>query len=74
MCSIPQSTLHHVVNGRGLRDWTAIARISHCLNVSLYFLLFGKSDPVQEKIDDEVLKEIFNGELQIEMKIKKRIK
>lgn len=74
MCDIPVSSLHHIANGRNPTDWAAVARLSRCLDVSLYYLVFGIDDPVSERFKEEIMKEVFSGDFLIEMKIKKRLK
>lgn len=73
MCDMPVSSLHHIANGRKPNDWEAMARLSACLEVPLYYLVFGKQDPMSERLKDEILKEVFSGDFHIEMKIKKKI-
>lgn len=73
MCDIPVSSLHHIANGRNPTDWEAMARLSQCLEVPLFYLVFGKHDPISEKFKDEVLREVFSGDFHIEMKLKRKI-
>ena len=73
LCGIPISSLHHIKNGRVPNDWAAMARLAQCLEVSLYFLVFGKNDPIAEKAKEALFKDMLTGEFHIEMTVKKRI-
>lgn len=74
LSKIPTSSLHHIANGRKTTDILALSRLAETLEVSLYFLLFGKPDPIGDSgLSEKIMKEIFSGDFQVEMKIKKKI-
>ena len=73
MCNIAPSSLHHIVNGRHPRDLTSIARLAQCLEVSMFYLLFGYEDPHHHQVTENLYKEFLSGKFEVEMKLKKRI-
>ncbi len=61
---IPKQTLHGWTTGRSALDLQKVRRVALVLEVPLYELLFGESDP-NEIPTDEILRELFTGDVRV---------
>ena len=65
LTGVKQPTLHGWTTGRGVKNIEDLRKVCEFLNISLYQILFSKSDP-NEKADVEmILQEVFKGEIRI---------
>ncbi len=72
-CGIPLATLHHLKNGRIPRNWSSVAKLAHCLGVSMFYLVFGQEDPIYTDFSEKLLKQVFSGDFQVQINVVKRI-
>ena len=63
---VPVATIHGWVAGRTRPDLGQLKKVATTLEVSIHELAFGESDPF-ETPGDEVLKEIFSGDVRISL-------
>lgn len=69
---IPKQTLHNWTVGRRSVDPDQLKAVASALNVSLHHLLFGTPDP-NEIPNEEILKELFSGDVRVTIqKIERR--
>ena len=61
---IPPQTLHNWTTGRRSVNPEQLKRVASALEISIHYLLFGEADP-NEKLGEEVLKEIFSGDVRV---------
>lgn len=61
---VPVTTLHGWVSGRARPDMKQLKKVSATLQVSIHQLYFGEPDP-HEQLGEEVLKELFSGDLRV---------
>jgi transcriptional regulator with XRE-family HTH domain len=61
---ISKPTIHGWITGRHVRDFGQLKKISLALEVSIHELLYGDADPFEIKAQ-EVLKEIFTGDVRV---------
>ncbi len=61
---INKSTLHAWTVGRGNINLDYLKKVAFALEVSVYQLAYGESDPHEAK-SEEVLREIFNGDVRV---------
>ena len=64
MADVPKPTLHGWMTGRKAMDLTQLKRVASALKISLHELAFGEPDPF-EGTQDEILKEIFSGDVRV---------
>jgi transcriptional regulator with XRE-family HTH domain len=68
LSGVSKSTLHGWTTGRRVRDLSELQRVARILEISIHKLVFGESDPFEEKSEEkaqECLQEIFSGELHV---------
>lgn len=70
---IPKATIHGWTTGRIPTNPEQLKTIANYLRVSFYELLFGESDPY-ESGEEEVLKELFHGDLRVTIHKVQRMK
>jgi transcriptional regulator with XRE-family HTH domain len=61
---VPAQTIHNWSLAKGAINPDQVKKISQVLGVSLHYLLYGEGDP-HEAPFDEVLKEIFSGDVRV---------
>ena len=61
---VPVQTVHNWSLARGAVNPEQVKRVSLVLGVSVHYLLYGEADP-NEQIGEEVLKEIFSGDVRV---------
>lgn len=61
---VPKQTIHNWTLGRKSINPDQIRAVAQVLEVSVYFLLYGENDPFENK-SEEILKEIFSGDVRI---------
>ncbi len=61
---VPVQTIHNWSTARGAVNPDQVKKISQTLGVSVHYLLYGESDP-QEQPSEEILKEIFSGDVRV---------
>ena len=61
---VPKQTLHNWTSGRKLVNPGQLKRVAEALGVSVYYLMFGESDPISHP-GSEFLKEIFSGDVRV---------
>ena len=61
---VPPQTLHHWTVGRKSINPDQVKRLANTLGVSVHFLLFGEADPMESPAE-EILKEIFSGDVRV---------
>lgn len=61
---IPPATLHGWKTGRSGANFDDLKRVCSVLEVPLHELVFGAADPF-EKPGEEILKEIFSGDVRV---------
>lgn len=64
LAGIPNQTLHNWVTGRSMVNPEQLKKVANALEVSLHFLVFGENDPYEQP-SQEVLKEIFSGDVRV---------
>ncbi len=62
--SVPVATIHGWVHGRTHPDLSQLKKVAEALEVSPHLLAFGVSDPYEIPAD-EILKELFTGDLRV---------
>jgi len=72
-CGIPLATLHHLKNGRIPRNWTSVAKLASCLEVSMFYLVFGQEDPIHINFSEKLLEQVFSGDFQVQINVVKKI-
>jgi transcriptional regulator with XRE-family HTH domain len=70
---VPIATLHGWANGRSRPDLQQLKKVAQALEVSLHTLAFGTPDPY-EMGGEEVLRELFTGDLRVSIQKIERIK
>lgn len=69
---VPPQTLHHWTTGRKSMNPLQLKKVASVLKVPIHYLIFGEADP-HEKPSQEILKELFSGDVRITIhKIEKR--
>ena len=71
--NVPIATLHGWANGRTRPDLKQLQKVAQALEVSLHTLAFGSPDPY-EVSGEEVLRELFTGDLRVSIQKIERIK
>ena len=61
---IRQSTLHGWCTSRKVQNIDDLKKVADELEVSIHMLLYGKPDP-HETLGQEILKEIFSGDIRV---------
>ncbi len=61
---VPLQTIHGWTVGRKSINPAQVKKVAEALNISLHYLLFEENDSVEPK-PDEILKEIFKGDVRI---------
>lgn len=61
---IPNQTLHNWVTGRTSVNPEQLKKVAAALEVSLHYLVFGEPDPFEQPAQ-EILKEIFTGDVRV---------
>jgi len=61
---IPTQTLHGWTTGRTAINMEHVKKVATVLQVSIHQLIFGEPDPF-ESSSDEILKEIFTGDIRV---------
>lgn len=62
--SVPIATIHGWVHGRTRPDLSQLKKVAGALEVSLHLLAFGNPDPFEIPAD-EILKELFTGDIRV---------
>jgi transcriptional regulator with XRE-family HTH domain len=74
MCGVPIQTLHGWSTGKSVANLEQLKKVASSLEVSLYELAFGETDPFENK-SEEILKELFSGDVRVTLhKIERRRK
>jgi transcriptional regulator with XRE-family HTH domain len=63
LSGVKQPTLHGWTTGRAVKKIEDLKKICEVLNVSLYYMLFNRSDPYERLDQSKVLEEMFKGEV-----------
>lgn len=72
---VPPQTLHHWTTGRRSVNPDQLRKVASTLKVSLHYLTFGEPDPHEQPLSEEILKEIFSGDIRVTLhKIERRKK
>lgn len=61
---VPKQTLHSWTSGRRSVNPMQIKKVADCLKVSVHYLLYAENDPY-ESPSEEILKEIFSGDVRV---------
>jgi transcriptional regulator with XRE-family HTH domain len=61
---VPEQTLHNWSLARGAVNPEQVKKVSIVLGVAVHYLLFGEADP-NEQPGEEILKEIFSGDVRV---------
>jgi len=61
---INKSTLHAWTVGRGTINLRYLQKVARALEISVYQLAYGESDPF-EAVGEEILKELFSGDVRV---------
>lgn len=61
---VKQPTLHGWTTGRSVQNLGDLRKVAAALEVSVFKLAFGASDPYEEA-SEEILKEIFSGDVRV---------
>lgn len=61
--SVPKATLHGWTTGRQVSNLTQLRRVSQALEMSLFELVFGISDPYAHR--KNAVREVFKGDLRV---------
>lgn len=61
---VPPQTLHHWTTGRRSVNPDQLKKVAAVLQVSIHFLIFGEADPHEAPVE-EILKELFSGDVRI---------
>ena len=61
---VPTQTIHGWTTGRNSINPDQVRRVAESLKVSLHALLFGEGDPFEQP-GEELLKEIFSGDVRV---------
>lgn len=64
LSGVKQPTLHGWTTGRSVQNLNDLKRVCEVLQVSLHTLIFGVKDPF-ENPDNELLKELFKGDIRV---------
>lgn len=64
LSGVPIQTLHGWTTGKKVQNIDQLKSISKTLEISLHELIYGEPDPYQ-KIGDEILKELFTGDVRV---------
>ena len=64
LSGVPVQTLHGWTAGKAVANLQQLRQVATALEVSLYELAFGEPDPF-EKPGEEILKEIFSGDVRV---------
>lgn len=62
--NVPKATIHGWMTGRKAMDLDQLRKVALLLQISLHELVFGEPDPYEGK-QDEILKEIFSGDVRV---------
>ena len=65
-CGVSKSTLHSWTTGRSALNLEKLKLVATALEISIHELVFGEPDPF-EKPGDEILKEIFRGDVRVNL-------
>lgn len=71
--SVPIATLHGWANGRTRPDLKQLQKVAMALEVSLHTLAFGSPDPF-ETGGEEILRELFTGDIRVSIQKIERTK
>ena len=72
--NVPKQTIHNWTLGRRSINPDQLKKVSQVLGVSIHFLLYAEHDPL-DLSNEEILKEIFSGDVRITIhKIERRKK
>ena len=61
---VPAQTIHNWTVGRTSINPDQVKKVSSALEVSVHYLLYGEADP-NEQPREEILKEIFSGDVRV---------
>ncbi len=61
---VPKQTLHNWTLGRRSVNPDQLKKVAQALEVSVHYLLYGDQDPF-ETPNEEILKEIFSGDVRV---------
>lgn len=61
---VPVQTLHGWSTGKQVKNLDQLKKVATVLEISIHELIFGEADPF-EPTGQEILKEIFNGDVRI---------
>lgn len=61
---VPVQTIHNWSTARGSVNPDQVKKVASILGVSLHYLIFGEPDP-NEAPGEEILKEIFSGDVRV---------
>lgn len=61
---VPKATIHGWMTGRKAMDLRQLKKVATVLKTSLHELVFGEPDPFEER-KEEILKEIFTGDVRV---------
>ena len=61
---VPPQTIHNWVTGRKGVNATQLKKVATTLEVSIHQLMFGEPDPFESR-SNEILKEIFSGDVRV---------
>ena len=70
---VPQPTIHGWVTGRKVQNIDDLKKVCDVLEVSLHFLLYNQPDPY-EVPSEEILKELFRGDIRVTIQKIERLK
>lgn len=66
---IPLSTISHMRSNRQPRDISTVMAVAQALNVSLFYLLYGRDEPSQKsEFISELVAELFSGSFEVRVK------
>lgn len=63
---VPIQTLHGWTTGKSVANLNQLKKVASCLEYSFHELVFGEIDPFETK-SEEVLKEIFSGDIRVSL-------
>lgn len=63
-CGVPTQTLHGWTTGKSVANLDQLKKVASALQVSFHELIFGEPDPF-ETPGEEILKEIFSGDVRV---------
>ena len=64
LCGVPTQTLHGWTTGKAAANLDQIKKVATALEISFHELAFGEADPFESK-SEEILKEIFSGDVRV---------